>query len=206
MIEEPKQDIRALAQAGKATVDLTADLGFRRIDAIFHLPFDIAVAILLRIQFRGIGGVLHLNVGMGLQEGLYESGAVRLRAIPNKGHRTGQMTGQVGQGDDQLFGIDRAIKVAFVDLAGKGQRHPGRGFPAEAGQAFYHRGLPFGCPGTTDRFAVVDTKLILKHDFGGSLLRFFYLGPIFPQPGGDQVFITFAGPRLRLLHAPSHVL
>ena len=89
------------------------------------------------------------------------------------------------QADQQFLGIDRAIKMAFENLAGDRQGHHRRSFSAIFTDPLELWRLPFWRPGKANRFRIGQAKLIFKDDLGAEPLRFFLSGanPGLARPG-----------------------
>jgi len=93
------------------------------------------MAILFWIEFWRIGRqVFHMNFRMLLQKRLHDFGFMGPRLIPDQDERAFDVAHQVFQSDQQFFGIERAIKMSFVDLARNRQADQRRCFPWKAGR------------------------------------------------------------------------
>ncbi len=156
------------------------------IDTILHAAFYIPMAIFFRIEFRGVGRqVLHMNIRMLCQICLDQIGPMSTRAVPNENERLVNGPPDMFQSDNQFLRIDRAIKMAFVNLAADGQGHQRRSFPAIFTDPLEQWGLAFGRPGKANRFRIGQAKLIFKDDLCAEPLRFFLSGanPASARPG-----------------------
>lgn len=132
------------------------------------------MAILFRIEFWRIGWqVLHLNLRMLLQKRFHDFGFMGTRSIPDQDERTFDVAHKMFQSGQQFFGIERAIEMAFVDLARNRQANQRRCFSAKLGNALQLRGLAFRCPSEADRFCIGEPKFIFKDDLCAQPLRFF---------------------------------
>jgi len=103
----------------------------------------------------------------------HDAGAMSLRSIPDQDERFSDVTAQMVQSQHDLFGVDRAGEVAFVDLAREGQSGQGGHFPAIPAQASEQRRLATRCPGETGRLREGQAKLVFKDDLGAEPLRLF---------------------------------
>src|SRR4030067_3403133 len=89
------------------------------------------MAILFRIEFWCIGWqVLYMNIGMLLQKRFHEVGSMGTRSIPDQDERSLDMAHQMFQSFQQFFGLDRTIKMPFVNPARDRHTHHRRSFPA----------------------------------------------------------------------------
>ena len=98
------------------------------------------------------------------------------RPIPNQDEGLADMAPDMLQTNQQFLRIDRAIKMAFINLATDGQSHQRRRLPAKFRDPLEHRGLALRRPGKTDRFGIGQPKFICKDDLSAELLRFFLFG------------------------------
>ncbi len=143
-------------------------------NGIFHATLDVPVAILFRIEFWCIGWQkFHMNIGMLLQKCLHDLGFMGARSIPDQDERALDLAHKVLQSDQQFFGIDRALKMSFVDLARDRQTCHRRYFSAKPGYSFQLRRLAFGRPGETDRLCIGEPKFVFKYDLCAEPPRFF---------------------------------
>jgi len=132
------------------------------------------MAILFWIEFWRIGWqVLHMNFRMLLQKRFHDFGLMGPRLIPDQDERVFDVAHKVFQSDQQFFGIERAIKMSFVDLARNRQADQRRCFPAKPGNPFQLRCLAFRCPSETDRFCIGEPKFIFKDDLCAEPPSFF---------------------------------
>lgn len=114
-----------------------------------------------------------MKIRMLFQVFLYHLGFVCAGLVPNQKDRFFDMTTEMFQSNNQLFGIHRTIKMAFIDFARNRQSNHGRSFPAILTDAFEDWGLATRCPGEADRLCIRQAKLIFKHDLCVEPLRFF---------------------------------
>ena len=143
-------------------------------NGVFHAALDIPMAILFRIEFGCISWqVLNMNIRMLLQKRFHDVGFMGTRSIPDQNERALDVAHKVFQSDQQFFGIDRAIKMPFVDLARNRQASHRRSFPAKLGNPLQLRCLAFRCPSETDRFGIGEPKFIFKYDLCAEPLRLF---------------------------------
>jgi hypothetical protein len=143
-------------------------------NGIFHAALDIPMTVLLRIEFWRISWqVLYMNMWMLLQKRFHDFGFMGTRSIPDQDERAFDVTHQVFQSDQQFFGIDRAIKMSFVDLARNRQANYRRCFPAKLGNPFQLWRLAFRRPSEADRFCIGEPKFIFKYDLCAEPSRLF---------------------------------
>lgn len=137
-----------------------------------------------------------MNFRMLLQERLHDLAAMSTRSIPDQDERAMDIAYQMFQSDQQLFRIDRAIKMSFVDPARNRQANQGRCFPAKLGNPFQLGRLAFRCPGEAGRFCIGEPKLIFKYDLCAEMPRLFLslANPASTKHGSD----------LHPVQSPSH--
>ncbi len=126
-----------------------------------------------------------MNFRMYLQIGLYDFSLMGTRLIPNQNEGTWNVAPEMFQSVQHFFGIDRTIKMSFVNLARNRQADHRRCFSTKSAQAFQLRGLAFGCPGEANRLRIGEPKFIFKEDLGAEPLRFFlsWANPALAKPG-----------------------
>jgi len=174
MLKTAEQDVRSLPQSGETLIQGVANFCLRAKEGIFHASFDISMAILFRIEFWCIGWqVLHMNSRMFLQKRFHNYGLMSTRLIPDQDERAFDMAQKVFQSGQQFFGIDRAIKMSFVDLARNRQANQRGCLPAKLGNPFQLWCLAFRRPSETDRLCIGEPKFIFKYDLCAEPPRFF---------------------------------
>jgi len=174
MLKASKQDVWSLTQSGETLIQRVTNFCFRAQDGIFHASLDIPMAILFRIEFwRICWQVLHMNFRMFLQKRFDDFGFMGTRLIPDQDERAVDVVQKMSQSDQQFFGIDRAIKMSFVDLARNRQADHRRCFPAKLGNPFQLRCLAFRRPSEADRLCIGEPKFIFKYDLCAEPSRFF---------------------------------
>jgi len=132
------------------------------------------MAILFGIELWRIGWqILHMNFRMFLEKRFHDVGFMGTGSIPDQDERALDVTHKVFQSDQQFFGIDRAIKMPFVDLARNRQANHRRCFPAKPGNSLQLRRLAFRCPSEADRLCIGEPKFIFKYDLCAEPLRLF---------------------------------
>jgi hypothetical protein len=98
MPAEPKYKIRALAEAGKASIYLRAELSAARRCRITQVLFDVAMASLFGVQIRGIRREpRHPDLGV-LSEVFLDDGCPMCRRAP----QLGQGGGEIGRQPPRL--------------------------------------------------------------------------------------------------------
>lgn len=141
------------------------------------MALDISVAIFFWIEFRRIGWqIFHMDIRMVFQELSHDFTSMSRRSIPDQDESALDLAYKMFQSDQQFFGIDRAFKMPFVDLARNCQTDHRRDFPAKFGDPFQLRGFAFRGPGKTDWFCIGKSKFIFKHDLCAEPPRFFLSG------------------------------
>jgi len=100
-------------------------------------------------------------------------GFMGARSIPDQDERAFDVAHKVFQSDQQFFGIDRVIKMSFVNLARNRQANHRRCFPAKLGNSLQLRCLAFRRPSEADRLCIGEPKLIFKYDLCAEPLRLF---------------------------------
>lgn len=174
MLKASQQDIWPFAQAAETAIQGVADFCFRAKDGVFYAPLDVPVAVLFRVEFWRIRWqVLDLDSRMLLQKRFYNFGFVRTRLIPDQDDRTPNMAQQVRQSQDNLLGIDRAVKVPLVDLARNRQADHRRCFSAEPGDSLQPRRLALWRPSGANRLGIRKPKFVFKHDLCAEPPRLF---------------------------------
>jgi hypothetical protein len=114
-----------------------------------------------------------MNIGMFLQKRFHDFGLMGTRLIPDQDERAFGMAQEVFQSNQHLFGIDRAIKMSFVDLARNRQANHRRCFPAKPGNSFQLRCLAFRRPSEANWLCIGEPKFIFKYDLGAEPPRLF---------------------------------
>jgi hypothetical protein len=174
MLKASQQDIWPFSQSGETFVQRVADFCFRAEDGVFHAPLDVPMAVLFWVEFWCIRWqVLDMNSWKLLQKRLHDFGPVGTRLIPDQNDGTLNMTQQVFQSDQYLLGIDRAVKVPFVDLARNRQADHCRCFPTEPGNSFQLRRLALRCPREPHRLCIGEPKFVFKYDLCAEPPRLF---------------------------------
>lgn len=197
MLKASKQDVWSFTQSGEAFVQRVADFCFRAEDGISHASLDVSMAILFRIEFwRICWQVLHMDIGMFLQKRFYDFGLMSTRLIPDQNERAFGMTQEVFQSGQYLFGIDRAIKMSFVDLARNRQANHRRCCPAKLGDSFQLRCLALRRPSEANWLCIGEPKFIFKYDLCAEPPRFFLSSA---NPGSTRLGSSLH-PVLTLLH------
>jgi hypothetical protein len=133
MAKEPQEEVGAVAEACNPAIHLgTYVLGVDR-GGIPKTLFHLAMAPLLGVQVRGIGGQpCHFQVGMRGHLVLDNDGSMRLEPIPDDDHRPGDVPLDVWQGHQNIRGPDGMRNMALVDLAGQRQANDRGQLPARA--------------------------------------------------------------------------
>ena len=174
MLKTSKQDVWSFTQSGETLIQRIANFCFRAKDGIFHMSLDIPMAILLRIEFwRICWQVFHMNSRMFLEKRFHDFGLMGTRLIPDQDERALGMAQEVFQSDQHFVGIDRAIKMSFVDLSRNRQSNHRRCLPAKLGNSFQLRCLAFWRPSEADWFRIGEPKFIFKYDLCSEPPRFF---------------------------------
>jgi hypothetical protein len=144
-MEERQQQFGAAPDPCKAALHQAVQLLHCSGGVIAQLLFDVTVAVLLRIEIRGIGGQqLDVDLWMCGQKLLHGLGMMDASPIPHHDKGTGEAAAQVAQEGDDMFPPNRVGVVEFADAPGGSQTHERGLLPAsgEAAQAWSagHRG------------------------------------------------------------------
>jgi len=114
-----------------------------------------------------------MDIRMFLQKRFHDVGLMGTRSIPDQNEGAFDVTYKVFQSDQQFFGIDRAVKMSFVNLARNRQASHCRCFPAKLGNPFQLGCLPFRRPSEADRLCIGEAKFIFKYDLCAEPPRLF---------------------------------
>ena len=169
-----QEQIRSVAHASKAAVELRLDLSHRARRPVSEMLLDVAMTVLFGVQLRRIAGQeLHHGFRMFGQIGLHTFRTMRTRAIPDEHKRLADPAPHVFQAQQQLLRIDAAAEVPLVHFAGNRQRCHGRDFAPVVFNPFEHGRLPARRPGRRHLFSKGEAEFVLKHDLGAVPPRFF---------------------------------
>lgn len=114
-----------------------------------------------------------MNLRMLLQKRFHAVGSMGTRSIPDQDERTFDVAHKMFQSGQQFFGIDRAIKMSFVDLARNRQANQRRCFSAKLGNSLQLWRQAFRRPSEADWLCVGKPKLIFKYDLCAAPPRLF---------------------------------